>query len=312
MSRCPFAIQQILPENNYQPNIEPRVIILHRAVSSAESLYNYWNSPGVNLESHFYVGQFGTIYQYMDTEVQADANVDANGFAISIESWDGGNTPDSMPWNNAQVQSIKVLLNWLCNEHGIPRVPCPAWNGSGIGGHNWYPYPWAGGPRGCPGTARNAQIRDDIIPWLANGGEEADMDDRQNRLLEYVAKAAASMWTYKYEKLGTNPNRPWGEDPLMYPDGGELGWVREQVSPVVVEKLQPVIDDLANVKSQQSATNNRVVELQGVVAEILRVVNNLASSGIPAVIDYPLVAKAVQDEEDLRNRDNDPTTGDPS
>lgn len=176
MSRCPFAVQQIIPENYTQPSIDARVVILHRAVSSAESLYNYWNTPGVELESHFYVGQVGTIYQFVDTDIQADANVDANGFAISVETWDGGNTPDDMSWNDAQVQSIKRLLAWLCDEHQIPRVACTSWNGSGIGGHNWFPYPWAGGPRGCPGTARNSQIRGNIIPWLANGGS-SDGDD---------------------------------------------------------------------------------------------------------------------------------------
>jgi hypothetical protein len=185
MSICPFAVQQIIPESHTQGRITPTTLIYHRAVSSAESLQNYWNSPGVELESHFYIGQFGTLYQFMDTNVRADANVDANGFAISVETWDGGNTPDSMGWNPAQLATAKRLAAWVCETHGVKRAAAQTWNGGGIGGHNWFPYPWAGGPRGCPGTERNRQIRGEIIPFVANGGgssiEEDDMYTDEDR-----------------------------------------------------------------------------------------------------------------------------------
>jgi len=177
MAFCPFAVQQIIPESRTQGKIKPTTIIYHRAVSSAESLLGYWTTPGVELESHFYIGQHGTIYQFMDTEVRADANVDANGFAISIETWDGGNTPDSMGWNDKQVASAKKLGDWLCTTHGIKRAAATTWNGGGIGGHNWFPGPWAGGPRGCPGTERNRQLRQDIIPAIAGGTIIEEDDD---------------------------------------------------------------------------------------------------------------------------------------
>jgi hypothetical protein len=170
MAICPFAVQQIIPESYSQGRITPTTLIYHRAVSSAESLLGYWTTPGVELESHFYIGQFGTIYQFMDTSARADANMDANNFAISVETWDGGNTPDSMAWSTAQLAAAKRLAAWVCETHGIKRAAAQTWNGGGIGGHNWFPYPWAGGPRGCPGTARNAQIRNDIIPYVAAGG----------------------------------------------------------------------------------------------------------------------------------------------
>lgn len=177
MAICPFAVQQIIPESRTQGKIKPTTLIYHRAVSSAESLYNYWNSPGVELESHFYIGQRGVLYQFMDTEVRADANVDANGFAISVETWDGGNTPDSMGWNAEQLATARRLAAWVCDTHGIKRAAAQTWNGGGIGGHNWFPYPWAGGPRGCPGTERNRQIREEIIPYVANGGGHGVEDD---------------------------------------------------------------------------------------------------------------------------------------
>lgn len=174
MALCPFAVHELLPENNTQNRINPTTVICHRAVSSAQDLYGYWNSPGVNLESHFYVGPDGTIYQYMDTNVRADANVQANAFAVSIETWDGGNTPDSMQWTPVQVYALKRLIKWICDVHGIRKGPATSWNGGGIGGHNWFPTEWADGPRGCPGTARNAQLRNDIIPAVASGNIEDD------------------------------------------------------------------------------------------------------------------------------------------
>lgn len=177
MAICPFAVQQLIPETWTQNRITPTTVIAHRAVSSADSLRDFWNSPGQELESHFYVGKTGVIYQFMDTSVRADANVDANAFAISIESWDGGNTPDSMPWNPAQVAALKRLIAWCCDTHGIARRAATTWNGGGIGGHNWFPYPWADGPRGCPGTERNRQLREDIIPYVASGGGWTDEED---------------------------------------------------------------------------------------------------------------------------------------
>lgn len=177
MAICPFAVQQIIPESHTQGRITPTTLIFHRAVSSADSLYGYWTSPGVELESHFYVGRDGTIYQFMDTEIRADANMDANAFAISVESWDGGNTPDSMGWNPEQVAANKRLAAWVCDTHDIERSAATAWDGGGIGGHNWFPYPWAGGPRGCPGTERNRQLREEIIPFVASGGSSEPEDE---------------------------------------------------------------------------------------------------------------------------------------
>jgi len=194
MALCHFAVHELLPENNTQNRIVPTTVICHRAVSSAKDLYGYWNSPGVALESHFYISEDGTIYQYMDTTIRADANVDANAFAVSIETWDGGNTPDSQGWNAIQVLRLKQLIKWICDTHGIKKGPALTWNGGGIGGHNWFPYPWADGPRGCPGTARNAQLRNDIIPAVASGNIEDDMNEEQNRSLGQTEAYARELW----------------------------------------------------------------------------------------------------------------------
>lgn len=177
MAICPFAVQQLIPETWTQGRITPTTLIYHRAVSSADSLQGFWNTPGVEVESHFYIGRTGTIYQFMDTNVRADANWYANGFAVSVETWDGGNTPDSMEWNDAQVTAAKRLGKWVTDTHAIPKRAATSWNGGGIGGHNWFAEEWAGGPRGCPGTARNAQLRNDIIPAIAAGNVDGGTED---------------------------------------------------------------------------------------------------------------------------------------
>ncbi|WP_367137917.1 N-acetylmuramoyl-L-alanine amidase [Saccharothrix sp. HUAS TT1] len=167
MALCPFAVHRLIPESYQQNRITPRLVILHTAVSGAESLEGYWNSPGIVLESHFYVSQHGVIYQYVDTNVRADANVNANDFAVSIETWDGGNP--NVPWTDAQVNALVRLVAWICDAHGIPKRLANGAYGNGIGWHNLYAYEWAGGPRACPGPLRIPQARDVIIPRVAGG-----------------------------------------------------------------------------------------------------------------------------------------------
>lgn len=256
MALCPFAVHELLPENNTQNRINPTTVICHRAVSSAQDLYGYWNSPGIELESHFYVGPDGTIYQYMDTSVRADANVLANAFAVSIETWDGGNTPDSMGWNAVQVAALKKLIKWICDVHGIRRAPAQTWNGGGIGGHNWFPEPWADGPRGCPGTARNNQLRNDIIPAVASGNiEEIVTEAEMNAIAERAADRVVAKLLWEVDLTRTSDA---DEGPI---DGTfKYGWL-----------LQGLDAKFRYIKGK---------------------LDDLEGSGIPAVVDYRQVGEA--------------------
>lgn len=233
MAKCPFAVQQIIPESGQQGRINPTTLIFHEAVSSADSLRDYWNSPGVELESHFYISSTGTIYQYMDTNVRADANVDANGFAISVETWDNSNRDPLLGWNSAMLAAAKRLAAWVCDVHDVKAAPATTWNGGGIGGHNWFPQPWARGPRQCPGVTRNAQIRNDIIPYVAGGGgwgnpqQEDNMagsddfsDPEEDRVL---AAAGKQLDDYRVTDGGPGDVRP-DDYPLDRPDD-QLGHV---------------------------------------------------------------------------------------
>lgn len=311
MAICPFAVQQIIPESHTQGRITPTTLIYHRAVSSAESLQDYWNTPGIELESHFHIGQFGILYQFMDTGIRADANVDANGFAISVETWDGGNTPDDMPWNPAQLATAKRLAAWVCETHGVKSAAAQTWNGGGIGGHNWFPYPWADGPRGCPGTARNAQIRSDIIPYVAAGGgwrdfEEDDMYTETDRKAnDDIAYRVAAMTQMKPKTEG-GPSK--GEPVAIV---------------AAVDDLAYRVEGIANAREVQSGgpSKGKEIPLVKKVNALAADVTALKASVTAPVIDYDRLAAAlaragvfptvgaIADEMDRRARDNDHNTG---
>lgn len=161
MARYPGARWRPLPENATQARITPRLVILHTAVSTADSLYPYFSRDSVHVESTFYVQSDGGSEQYMDTNRRADCNRDANGFAISVETEDNGasDPADIPPWTKAQFAALVELVAWCCRTHGIPAVKAGSWDGQGIGYHRQF----SGDPgwnrnHACPGPARIAQM----------------------------------------------------------------------------------------------------------------------------------------------------------
>lgn len=159
MARYPQAIWKPLPEATREPLITARQVILHTAVSGASSLFGYFSREDVSVESHFYVNQDG-VEEYVDTGRQADANRDANAWAISVESWDGGD-PDHTPWTSRQLDLLVDLVAWCCRTHGIPARQCPTWDQPGIGWHSMWGAPSHWTPsagKTCPGKPRIAQV----------------------------------------------------------------------------------------------------------------------------------------------------------
>lgn len=194
MARCPFAVWKPLPENNTQGRIEPRIAILHSA-GGGGSLWRFFfgSSP---LESNFWIDWDGTIEQYMDTEVRADANLNANQFAVSIETASSSGATE--PWTAAQVASIIRLVDWLCTVHpNIKRQLCDGPYGSGIGWHIMFgtPGPWTPVAKACPGPARIIQTKNIIIPAVINrrvpssGGFLMALNDaQQNEVLQLLRR----------------------------------------------------------------------------------------------------------------------------
>lgn len=156
MALCPFASHKLLPESATQPKIIPRIVILHSAAGRG-SLYNFFKNSS-SLESHFWVSSTGVIEQYMDTNVRADANRNANGFAVSIETESTAAATER--WTPEQAAAIVRLTDWLCSSYAIPRRLCDRWDGSGIGYHIQFgaPGPWTPVAKSCPGPARIQQM----------------------------------------------------------------------------------------------------------------------------------------------------------
>lgn len=170
MAIYPGATWRPLPENDTQREITATQLILHSAVSRRSSLFDFFNSPGVNVESHFYVPQDGSCEQYVDTGRLADANYKANSRAISVETWDNAN-PDSEPWSEAQVVRLVDLAVWAHRTHGIPLVWCASPEGEGIGYHSLF-RDWSPVIKTCPGLARRPQVQQVIDRAVALVREE--------------------------------------------------------------------------------------------------------------------------------------------
>lgn len=206
MAWCPFAIRKPLRENETQGDIVPRAIVLHTAVSNATSLFDFFQNSS-NLESHFYVREDGVIEQYLDTTVRADANLQANDFAVSIETWDGGTI---RPWTAKQLAALIRLCRWICDTHAIPKRLIPSAFSSGIGWHVQFgaPGPWTPVAKSCPGGPRIEQTRTVIIPALQEDANMADADalevwQYKNPLVTskdaygLLVDAAKNPWAYK-------------------------------------------------------------------------------------------------------------------
>lgn len=151
--RYPGAIWR--PWTPYTPEryITPRTVIVHTNAVNAED-----PGPTGSLSWHFQVGEHGDIYQHRDTSTRAAANALANDFAISVETWDGGD-PEGNPWNTAQLEVLAELIGWCCTMHHIPRTPPATWDAPGVGYHRMF-NTWNQPYHSCPGDTRVNQFPD--------------------------------------------------------------------------------------------------------------------------------------------------------
>ena len=216
----PSADQQLLSRNGSLPPITPRVLIFHTAVdgTNTQTLRHVFERS--TLASHFYVSRDGQLQQYVDTDRAAAAQFDANAFAISVETWDGSATTGVIPrWSDAQVAAINDLARWCNRVHAIPLTQVQTWDGSGIGWHSQFGR-WAKDGHTCPTDVRIAQLRDEIIPRLAEPQAPevhkviALARNADGRLEEFrvVGGALSHRWQ-------TAPGQGWSRwDPLGSPD----------------------------------------------------------------------------------------------
>lgn len=188
MALCPFAIHKLIPPPASDPRITARAAILHVDAGGASTLFSFFRDRSGGIESHFHIRWTGRIEQYRDTDWQADANFHANDFAISIETqgFAGGK------WTKRQIRSIKRLLLWLHETHGIPLEQIKVWDGAGVGYHIQFgsPGPWTPVAKSCPGPERIKQYHGVLVPWMNTNPEEDDMPFTEQQLRAIIREEA--------------------------------------------------------------------------------------------------------------------------
>lgn len=209
MALCPFAELRLLPESETQPKIRPTQVIDHSAVAgSGDAVFNQFNERS-NLESHFFIELDGRILQFMDTEVQADANFHANRRpdgtgAISIETADNLD-PDNFEWTSAQVLSLIGLHRWLSGVHpAIAPRQCRSPEDPGHGYHTLFgaPSEWTPVAKSCPGKIRKVQWHQILLPrYIATEEDDMFTDEDRNRLIA-LEERVAGLETSIVNRLG--------------------------------------------------------------------------------------------------------------
>lgn len=183
MAIYPKALKKLIPWANAnvqnRAGTKPNVIILHVAVSNADSLVPYFSNIKNESCSHFYVRKDGTVEQYIDTEKRSVADREGNIRSISIETQ--GGTPvgvvETEKWTAAQLKSLGELVAWIAETHNIPLQVAKdsARTSAGVSYHrrgikgNWTEKHgkglgwirgeiWSGFGKSCPGKAKILQV----------------------------------------------------------------------------------------------------------------------------------------------------------
>lgn len=212
MARFNLATWRPLPENETQRALNPTQFIVHTAVDhpGPTNLWGFFSRTDVTVESHWWLKMDGTLEQFIDTDVQAHANLNGNSRALSVETEDEGD-PANIPWTPAQVGALVKLLVFVHTEHGIPLEIMPRWDAPGVGWHSMWGFvdgvnltggyltnPWTNS-RGktCPGKLRIQQFIHDVLPRaqaiVGNTPEENNVELRDWHQL--IAEASGSNYS---------------------------------------------------------------------------------------------------------------------
>lgn len=169
----PGVLRKPIPQGANDPNIIPVGDIFHIAVSEAASLHDYFAERSGGIESTGYIRRDGTIEQYRPLNVECDANGDGNswladGKRYGFNSWETQGMGDGQ-WTPQQITSIKRIILWKHQNHGVPLRVCPAWNAAGTGYHRLFNR-WNKNGHSCPGPDRVRQFNNVIVPWMKEVG----------------------------------------------------------------------------------------------------------------------------------------------
>lgn len=239
------------------------IICIHTMVGflwTTEEMFAQGGFTGT--ESHFGVGGKwgadkdreldGVVWQFQDTDFEADANLEGAHHVISIETAD--NAPkfpeDILAWTPKQEEAIVNLIVELCRLYDIPAELIPdtkphrrglAYHAQGCtpnivpGGEVWSEKKG----KVCPGPARIRQFKNVIIPEV------------QRRLRITTPQGLVDMqWTDKIP-LTSEDARIWNEHGKTdeYKKGTEVTVGQMLRYPTLLRKMDMKLDQLLKEKS---------------------------------------------------------------
>lgn len=292
----------------------------------------YFRAQGyTGVESHFGVGFDGEIYQWVDLECRADANLYANEDAISIETadtgrgfptWTGSNVP---AWTSTQIEAIAKIVAWCCARWNIPCVLIPDSRDDrrGVGMHRqgvesvppYQPtYRQPGGElwstskgKVCPGDKRVAQVPEVLrrANEILNGDDDVTPDDitkianavyaKLEPQIRHIAIRAVGAAMTGQENQEYTDNVPGHENPRAGnwdPRGGILGGLMAGVSRVVFSsEPDPKPQYVCALGVRRWIPEPAKIEGMGVGGFDIEVIDDTADTDRDPRADWPLIGK---------------------
>ena len=152
--RCPFAAWHGPVPNRWAGEfVHPaRGVVLHIMEGLLDGTDQWFHEPAAEASAHFGVGRNGHIYQWVDTDDAAWAEMAGNRSWISIEC--EGNSGDAL--TEPQLGAVAQLVAWAHQTEGFPLQITDSPDVPGLGWHGMGGVAWGNHPN-CPGDPIRAQ-----------------------------------------------------------------------------------------------------------------------------------------------------------
>jgi hypothetical protein len=169
------------------------------------SLYNFFNASG-RASSHFWVAKSGLVEQYVDTALQAEADLDGNDATISVET-----EGTSEPWTDAQVNAIIALSQWIIGHHGMTMaLATSSKTDSSSRGLSWHRLGIDGNFPALPSRYAGRQQRGGGMHYSSSFGKTCPTEARIDQIFDRVWPAVSG---------GVTPPNPQPPNPNPTPPG---------------------------------------------------------------------------------------------
>lgn len=203
MARFPGAIWKPITANKGRDRLTVHNRMnLHVAVSEGSSLHAYFNKSGIP-DSHFYVRRDGTVEQYVDTSMQAFADLEGNDATISVETQGMG--PGT--WTSQQCETLARLYAWAVQTHGLERkMAASSQIGTPSRGLSWHRLGCDGNFPSLPSILAGRGQRGGGMHYSRSLGKVCPGDDRIKQIPSIFARAEAIL------DGDTTPAKPQEED----------------------------------------------------------------------------------------------------